>query len=239
MTDTVPTAFRLMRRTVQFWVGGGLMVGAVILGGIALILAEVGAGPVEEPGYHAITARVVDLGSTAGGEPWVSYRFETHQGREIVAERRLPEREWQRLRRGGPVPVVYREEEPSDTHIAERAPEPAAIIIGAIAALEGAIGAWLFGSAVHSARRLVRIGRDGVRISARVDSVARTSLAINNVRQYRLGYRYLDEAGTERTGQSRMGPHERFGGLKPGDAVEIAVDPEDTRRSIWLGDLEP
>lgn len=188
----LPSVFRLMRRSVLFWVGVGLGASATVMLAVALILGGLAADPAA-PAYgsalpegFAEAAPGGDGGGGGGG--------------------------------GGDAAFV-------------------AWILGGFGLLEGGIAAGMIGAARRWARDLRRLGLEGVAIAAEIVEVRVTGVRVNGRPRYRLVWRYLDEAGIAREGTSWLGPRERFRGLEPGQAVEILVDPSDTRRSAWVGDL--
>jgi len=114
----------------------------------------------------------------------------------------------------------------------------AVMVVGALGLLEGVAGGFMLWRARLGARRLNRIGREGVAIAGRLLEVMPTGVRINGVAQYRLRYDYMDEGGTLREGRSWLWPWTRLGKYEPGTAIDILIDPRDTRQSAWAGDLD-
>lgn len=182
----LPSVFRLMRRSVLFWVGVGLGASAAVMLAVALILGGLSGDPAAPSYGSALPEGFAEAEGGADGEDDAGF---------------------------------------------------VAWVLGGFGLLEGGIAAGMIGAARRWARDLRRLGLEGVAIAAEIVEVRVTGVRVNGRPRYRLVWRYLDAAGIAREGTSWLGPRERFRGLEPGQAVEILVDPSDTRRSAWVGDL--
>lgn len=81
-------------------------------------------------------------------------------------------------------------------------------------------------------RRLMQLGTP---ITATIADIRRSALKINREPRFHVCYRYTDGIGRMHEGQSRALAAEAVAGFKPGDRVNIKIDPQRPEQSLFLG----
>jgi hypothetical protein len=106
-------------------------------------------------------------------------------------------------------------------------------------AAAGAIAAGAGGAIIYFARKAVvrdrRLMQTGVALTATVIDIRRSMVDINRQTRWHVVYRYEYGNGTPREGKSRALPADDVLPFKPGDKVQIKVDPQNPAESLFLG----
>jgi len=103
---------------------------------------------------------------------------------------------------------------------------------GVVAAVAGAAIIYFTRKAAARDRRLLQVG---VRLTATVIDIRRSMIDINRQTRWHVVYRYEYGKGGPLEGKSRALPAEDVLGFKPGDQVQIKVDPQKPEESLFLG----
>jgi hypothetical protein len=80
-----------------------------------------------------------------------------------------------------------------------------------------------------------RLMKGGVTIPATVFDIRQSRIVINRRTRWCVVYRYEYPKGRQLEGESEGFPAEDVWGLKPGDQVQIKVDPQKPENSLFLG----
>ena len=106
-------------------------------------------------------------------------------------------------------------------------------------AVAGVITAGAGGAIIYFARKAVardrRLMQTGVELTAMVIDLRRSMIDINRQTRWHVVYRYEYGKGGPLEGKSRALPAEDVLGFKPGDQVQIKVDPQKPEESLFLG----
>ncbi|MEM7499834.1 MAG: DUF3592 domain-containing protein [Pseudomonadota bacterium] len=166
----------------------------------------------------------------------LTYSFATRRGLERTQTADVSEHCFDEVEPGDAITVRYL---PDDPDIAEIAPGQAgsgawiSIVIGLIFALP--TGFLLFSSLAETQAAIVARDR-GEAIEVTVERVIRTTVSVNEVRQYRLVWRMPDDGSEHR---SWMAPRQDFGGLSRGSRTIVYRHPSRSDEVFWQGDTGP
>jgi hypothetical protein len=105
-------------------------------------------------------------------------------------------------------------------------------VAGIVAAGGGAAIIYFARKAVVRDRRLMQIG---VPLTATVTDIRRSRIDINRQTRWHVVYRYEYQKGATLEGESRALPAGDVLPFKPGDKVQIKVDPQKPEESLFLG----
>jgi uncharacterized SAM-binding protein YcdF (DUF218 family) len=105
-------------------------------------------------------------------------------------------------------------------------------VAGVIVAAVGAAIIYFARKAVVRDRRLMQ---SGVPLTATVIDIRRSLVDINRQTRWHVVYRYEYTKGRPFEGKSHALPGEAVLGFKPGDKVQIKVDPQKSEESLFLG----
>lgn len=80
-----------------------------------------------------------------------------------------------------------------------------------------------------------RLMQSGVPLTATVIDIRRSMIDINRQTRWHVVYRYEYDKGRQLEGKSRALPAADVLGFRPGDTVQIKVDPQKPEESLFLG----
>jgi hypothetical protein len=107
-------------------------------------------------------------------------------------------------------------------------------------ALFGLLGVAAGGAIIFFAYRTMardrRLTQSGVPLTATVVDVRRSPIDINRQTRWHVVYRYEHTKGQPLEGKSRALPGHAVSSFKPGDRVQIKVDPQKPEESLFLGE---
>jgi hypothetical protein len=103
---------------------------------------------------------------------------------------------------------------------------------GVVATAAGGAILYFARKAVVRDRRLMQVG---VPLTATVIDIRRSMIDVNRQARWHVVYRYEYEQGRPLEGKSRALAAEDVLGFRPGDAVQIKVDPQKPGESLFIG----
>lgn len=230
-----PSLFRLFSR-----MGGWI----VLLSGVVLLvltlisqLAFHLANRFEEEGRMAtatVRERYTTTSTDSDGDTttshWLGFDFVTDRKEEISLTETVGTSLYRAMQVGDSFELRYLasapetvETTPGSNRTATRVTQMIALGVGAL----WLIGLWVVGGWAVAA---VRARRHGARIKARVTSVERSNVRVNNRPRYRLTW----EDAQGRTGKSLLRKREDLSGYRPGDTIEVF---QGIKHSWWVGDV--
>jgi len=146
--------------------------------------------------------------------------------------------EWDQLEEGKPVQIRYLPHAPQSNRLAEKSTWGDAIVNLLLGVGVGALGGVLFAKGFRSARREVRLRREGVTTQGTVLDIGPSWLAINRVRQMEVRYRYTDHTGQTHEGKSDPLSPDEADAWRPGETGTVRFDRKRPQESIWIGRAE-
>lgn len=106
-------------------------------------------------------------------------------------------------------------------------------------AVAGVVAATAGGAIIYFTRKAAardrRLMQSGVQLTATVIDIRRSMIDINRQTRWHVVYRYEHTKGRSLEGKSRALLAEDVLGFKPGDTVQIKVDPQKPEESPFLG----
>ncbi|MDP2620047.1 MAG: DUF3592 domain-containing protein [Hyphomicrobiales bacterium] len=105
-------------------------------------------------------------------------------------------------------------------------------LIGIVCCIGGAAVIYV---ARKSAARDRHLMQSGVELTATVIDIRRSLIDINRQTRWHVAYRYEYPKGQPREGKSRALPGEAVWAFKPGDNVQIKIDPQKPEESLFFG----
>lgn len=239
-----PSTFRLARRNML------LLFGAILL--IAgLLMLVIGLGLVWSEGRFASDGRTATglvIGkaisrATAGSSDSstdyiVRYRFTDIAGRQVDGSDEIGFDAWEALTEGGPVEVSYLAQDPGTNRVAGGDGLTAAVIVLVIGFVVTAVGAPLTIRGWRGVSRTRRLWRDGTPATGTVTQIEQTNVQFNRERQWRIRYRYADEAGATHDGESGYMSYEEASQWQTGSSAMVRYDPRKPGVSVWIGAQE-
>ncbi len=168
----------------------------------------------------------------------VRYRFQTPDGQSWEGSSEVDVGLWEAVREQGPVEVEYLPDDPSTNRVAGQSGEQWVVVL-VFSLLGGAFtlaGAAIFGFSLR--RRLLdsRLRETGQQAFGTVVADEATGMRVNNVRQWRLRYTYLDLYGVQHEGKSGYLSPEEAQQWKEGDQGLVFHDPQAPEKSVWSGE---
>ena len=163
----------------------------------------------------------------------IVYRFTTTDGRTAEGVAAVAVEEWESLEAGDPFKVTYLTGAPEASRPeGEGGMESPLLMMGA-GSLFALIGGVLF---VRSATRIWRerrLLREGQTAQGTVLAIEPTNVAVNNVPQWEVRYRYPDQFGRAQEGTSGPVPPEAAQAVGIGDALTVRFNREHPEDSVW------
>ena len=196
------------RRSVQFWVGVGLIgFGAIFsVVQVAILVQEQQYGREGQLIDGVVVSKAIRRATRSGSsgtstEFTVAYRFtiggQTYNGDESVSSG-----EWDQLGELEPVQIQYVASNPARNRIAGRTSAVLSYVFGGVGAVAAIIGVVLLVKSIGAAKTKAHIWTHGTPTEATVASVEETNVKINRRKMWVVCYQYRDHTGQAREGQS-------------------------------------
>jgi len=233
----------LLRKTFFLWFGAiWLVLGVVLLGfGISATMGERRYQAEGRVVPGAVVSKFIERAKRdekPTTEYLVAYRFTTESGQAVEGNASVSPQEWDQLEEGKPVQIRYLPHAPQSNRLAEKSTGGDAIVNLLLGLGVGALGGVLFTKGFRSARREVRLRRDGVTAQGTVLEIGPSWLAINRVRQMEVRYRYTDHMGQTHEGKSDPLSPDESDAWRPGETGTVRFDRKRPQESIWTGRTE-
>jgi hypothetical protein len=228
-----PTFFSLARRSALCLAGLFFVVlgGIFAASGVAKLLPEL---QYQKTGINvrgAVTAKSIERasGRNSSTRYLVAYRFVTAQGMTVEGSDQIDVDQWEELKTGDLLDVVYLPASPQSNRSATTTEMPLSLGFTGIGTFTLLVGGVVLVAGARAASRKARLWREGIPAEATV--LARSVSGSSR----RLQYRYRDPAGREFTRYDDTLSAEEYDRWKTGDIGMIRLDPQDPGRSVWVG----
>jgi hypothetical protein len=163
----------------------------------------------------------------------ILYRFTTTDGRTAEGVAAVAVEEWESLEAGDPFRVTYLPGAPEASRPEDAGGMESPLQMMGAGSLFALIGGVLF---VRSATRIWRerrLLREGQTAQGTVLAIEPTNVAVNNVQQWEVRYRYPDQFGRAQEGTSGPLPPEAAQAVGIGDALAVRFNREHPEESVW------
>jgi hypothetical protein len=169
----------------------------------------------------------------------VTYRFTTPDGRTVEGRDSVGAATWDALEERGPVRVRYLRGSPGTSRLEGGDPWWVPLLFAGIGLVLAPVGGVIFASGWRQWRTHRRLRTGGVRTEGTVTAVRETRFSVNRVRQWRIHYRYRDQAGRAHAARSGYLPPEQVEDWQEGDVGVVRFDPDRPEVSVWVGREAP
>lgn len=237
---------RYLTKSFGFWVGViGCAVGLFLLSQVySEILKEVRYSNDGQIASGTVLAKRVDTEPREKGMIdyfyVVSYEFDPQITASQRGESDVGEAAYETIDIGDEIDVEYLAGDPETHRLLGTEPGWAAsAILGAMAAVFGAIGLLCLIAAVRRALRQSRLWTQGIAHTARVvELVCENPEEEQEDRIYQLLYEYEAPGGEMKKGTSQHHNRSWFGRVAEGDIIDIVVHPSNPDMSEWRREME-
>jgi hypothetical protein len=228
-----PTFFRLARRS-------GLCLGGLFFVALGSFFAASGTTKLlselryRSAGIHVrgiVTSKSIERasGRNSSTSYQVVYRFVTGQGATVEGSDRVDVDQWEELKNGDPLEVVYLPDSPRSNRSMTTTEMPLALGFAGIGTFVFLVGGVVLAAGVRAASRNARLWREGVPAEA---TVLAKSVSGS---EYCLRYRFHDLLGREFTHYDDTLNAEEYSRWEVGNIGMIRFDPQTPDRSVWVG----
>lgn len=163
----------------------------------------------------------------------IIYRFTTADGLTAEGVAAVAVEEWESLEAGDPFKVTYLPRAPEASRPEGVGGMKSPLLMMGAGSLFALIGGVLF---VRSATRIWRerrLLREGQTAQGTVLAIEPTNVAVNNVQQWEVRYRYPDQFGRAQEGTSGPVPPDAAQAVGIGDALAVRFNREHPEESVW------
>lgn len=234
------SGWQLARRSIFFWLGLFFSTFGLLFTGIALhdTLRETAyqqEGEVVEGTVLTKTVQHAVRGENPRTRYIVNYQFRTEDRTLREGLQEVSVEEWEGIQDGQPFRVRYLPNDPAASRAAEESDWANPLVFGVIGLIMGTVGGTMLTIRLRRIRLTLRLMREGLPTEGIIVRVAPTNVTINGVRQWRIGYRFTDQAEQRRDGISDLLSPMEARQWKKGDRGSVRFDRRNSDLNIWVG----
>lgn len=239
-----PSFFSLALKQVTFLVGGVFLLVGIPFLGVGLGIWAHESGREKDLAARGVTTEATILDRSVvrrdrSTRYLINFRFQTADGRSIQGSAEMEHSAWAELppENGGTIEVRYLPEDPGVFSVpGESSQWVLSFVFTLLGGVFSLIGAPMFILSLKGILLYRRLFREGMPVQAEIIEVSPSNLRINNVRQWRIQYRYNDAMGGMHEGKSPYLSPEKAQGWQVGQKVEVRFDPRKPSLSAWIGE---
>jgi hypothetical protein len=235
-----PSSWQLARRSIFFWLGLFFSALGLLFTGIAFRAAQremayQQEGQVVEGTVLTKTVRHAVRGENTRTRYLVNYQFRTDDGVRREGLQEVSVEEWEGTQEGEPFRVRYLPNDSATSRAAGETDWAGPIVAGVMGLIVGTIGGTMLTLRLRRIRLTVRLMREGIPTEGTIVRVSPANVTINGVQQWRICYRFTDQAGQRRDGLSDLLSPMEARHWKKGDKGAVRFDRRDSAQNIWAG----